>query len=160
MFFGDLTTFASGDVVETDDINIDDGEIVRDDNTPQISFDHDSCSIEAEFISMISGTMDIRVEIGGHKDGIEELCSNIPYTAKVKIRSRYIIDWPTVSFDSLESYEILEITVDEEEGYKQMDGDLYEDEPGIYGNCPDCGAPINDDNYSGDTYCKECAKKH
>jgi hypothetical protein len=31
---------------------------------------------------------------------------------------------------------------------------------GIYGNCPDCGAPLNDDNVGGNGFCINCAENH
>ena len=31
---------------------------------------------------------------------------------------------------------------------------------GEYGNCPDCGAPLNDDNDGGNGFCVACSKNH
>ena len=42
--------------------------------------------------------------------------------------------------------------------YKELfDDPQYEQMYGIYGNCPDCGEPLNDDNVGGNGFCINCA---
>jgi hypothetical protein len=47
--------------------------------------------------------------------------------------------------------------MDESKEYLEFD---EPESPSKYGNCPECGCPMNDDNYGGNGYCAECAPNH
>lgn len=45
--------------------------------------------------------------------------------------------------------------------YEELfDDPQYEQMYGIYGNCPDCGEPLNDDNVGGNGFCINCTPNH
>lgn len=45
--------------------------------------------------------------------------------------------------------------------YEELfDDSQYEQMYDIYGNCPDCGEPLNDDNVGGNGFCVNCAPNH
>ena len=48
----------------------------------------------------------------------------------------------------------------EETYYKNLFDDLDFEEYGEYGNCPDCGVPLNDDNIGSNGFCIDCAENH
>ena len=58
------------------------------------------------------------------------------------------IDDYTIKFDKLEIIK------------QRVVPDEDEIEYGKYGNCPDCGVPLDDQNDGGNGFCKSCAHKH
>lgn len=48
----------------------------------------------------------------------------------------------------------------EETYYKKLFDTPDFEEYGKYGNCPDCGVPLDDDNFGGNGFCIDCAENH
>lgn len=67
-----------------------------------------------------------------------------------------------IDFEDSDSFDVAKIVAGklQETSYEENYSDPEFEQYGKYGNCPDCGTPLDDDNDGGNGFCVNCASNH
>lgn len=67
-----------------------------------------------------------------------------------------------IDFEDSNSFDVAKIVAGklQEMSYEENFSDPEFERYGRYGNCPDCGTPLDDDNVGGNGFCINCAPTH
>lgn len=97
----------------------------------------------------------------GRDDDTRDIIASpdIDLELKAIVKAEIIRDIDVI-IDPKDSNEYEDVKIKEVELKELSYYDHNNDDIGYYGNCPDCGVPLYDDNYAGDGFCKDCSCKH